>query len=180
MHKFDMNTVIKASVFVTIEYTDIPSELLEDWSSIFLDVYYARLQNDHTAQSTSVSNSKKGKFDWTGEDIFQSGLFPRPLNPYFVTRIRPQKENQLRIPVDAINTHKIELTEEITLVDPSGREFHVRRRIWKDGTTLYTGGWKTLCEKNVVTYDDRCICEFLRRDGGNLYIHGQYAPVKFA
>ncbi|KAK6121937.1 hypothetical protein DH2020_044320 [Rehmannia glutinosa] len=77
----------------------------------------------------------------------------------------------LFIPMDFIKDFNIDFTEEITLVDPRRRAFRAKCKKWKDGRMIVTGGWRRLCRLNLVTKDDRCICEFIQEEDRRLYLN---------
>ncbi|KAI3443889.1 hypothetical protein Pfo_000554 [Paulownia fortunei] len=101
--------------------------------------------------------------DIYGTEIFRSGLAPEPKNPFFITKINPRRKGELYIPKDIINAQNLNLPEDILMVDPNGRKWSAKRKIWRDGRTYYTQGWRRLCQSNFVEEDDVCICEFVQR-----------------
>ncbi|XP_031125516.1 B3 domain-containing protein REM20-like isoform X2 [Ipomoea triloba] len=110
------------------------------------------------------SSSKKNKnvFDQFGIELFSSGQYIQPKNPYFVTKLRPKDRGALYIPIDVIKDHNIALPPTLILRDTRGREWKSEVKNWKDGRTwLSTGGWQSLCRVNLVDKDDKCICEFV-------------------
>ncbi|KAH6764439.1 hypothetical protein C2S52_013389 [Perilla frutescens var. hirtella] len=127
---------------------------------------------------TSTSKRKSTRdFDWYGVEIFQSGLIHQPNNPYFVTKIRKQRAYELYMPMDVIKSYGLQLPNTILLIDPRRREFRATRKMWSDGRTFYTGGWRSLCGMNQVKDDDSCICEFVQR-GQDLCVHVSFFPPK--
>lgn len=67
-----------------------------------------------------------------------------------------------------INDYNLRLENEITLVDPEGREFQTKSSQWNDGRIMLTGGWAQLCKVNAINEEqDTCICEFVQRQGDN-------------
>ncbi|KAK6135594.1 hypothetical protein DH2020_030662 [Rehmannia glutinosa] len=113
--------------------------------------------------------------DIYGVEIFRSGLARQPENPYFVSKVNPKRKSEFLltlfivchgkyIPKDLVIDHNLELPEEISFVDPNGRRWTSRRKIWKGGRTFYTKGWRKLCQCNFVKEDDICICEFIKID----------------
>ncbi|KAG8369778.1 hypothetical protein BUALT_Bualt14G0049100 [Buddleja alternifolia] len=106
--------------------------------------------------------------DWFDGELFRSGLARQPRNPYFVTRSKQCRKDELFIPKIVVQLHKLELPRFMKLVDGSGREFFTKRKVWTDGRTFYTGGWKNFCTLNMVNLEDKCICEFIRRKGREL------------
>ncbi|KAH6764447.1 hypothetical protein C2S51_015696 [Perilla frutescens var. frutescens] len=131
---------------------------------------------DDGGPSTSKRKSTRD-FDWYGVEIFQSGLVHQPNNPYFVTKIRKHRAYELYMPMDVIKSYGLQLPDTILLVDPRRREFRATRKMWSDGRTFYTGGWRSLCGMNQVKDDDSCICEFVQR-GQELCIHVSFFPPK--
>ncbi|KAK4731540.1 hypothetical protein R3W88_024528 [Solanum pinnatisectum] len=71
-------------------------------------------------------------------DVFRSGRATMPKNPYFLTKIRPERRNQLYIPTDVVRDYQVELPSSMTIRDSFGREF------------------------NFLEKNDTCICEFVR------------------
>ncbi|XP_055803326.1 B3 domain-containing protein At5g60140-like [Solanum dulcamara] len=96
-------------------------------------------------------------------DIFRNGCITKPKNPYFVTKIRPDRRDHLYIPADVVRDYKLELPSSMTIRDSAGREFEAKLKIWKDGRIWLVGGWRSLCRWNIVEKNDTCICEFVRR-----------------
>ncbi|KAK6125795.1 hypothetical protein DH2020_040466 [Rehmannia glutinosa] len=103
--------------------------------------------------------------------IFQAGLAQQPINPYFVTKVMQKREADLFIPMDVIKDFNLDFTQEIILVDPRRREFCAKCKQWKDGRIMLSGGWKSLCRLNLVTQDDKCICEFVQGEGRRLFLN---------
>ncbi|XP_047331635.1 B3 domain-containing protein At5g60140-like [Impatiens glandulifera] len=99
------------------------------------------------------------------ETIFKHGIVMRPKNPYFVTRIRLKRRNQLHIPADLIRHYDIKLPPTLMLLDQEGRRNYVKVATWKDGRTWLTRGWKYFVKINNLTEKDRCICEFVINNG---------------
>ncbi|KAL0350065.1 UNVERIFIED_CONTAM: hypothetical protein Sradi_4155700 [Sesamum radiatum] len=104
-------------------------------------------------------------------EIFQAGLVEQPMNPYFVTKIMPKRKGDLFIPMDIIKYSNLDFTQGMTLVDPKGRKFHAKCKKWKDGRMVVAGGWRSLCRLNFVEQEDKCICEFVRGEGGRLFLN---------
>ncbi|KAL2529382.1 putative B3 domain-containing protein [Forsythia ovata] len=100
-----------------------------------------------------------------GNDIFASGLVQKPKNPYFVTRTRKARKDELFIPREVVDDFQVPLPDKMLLIDPEGRKWETKLCIWKDGRPWYRGGWKNLCRVNFVCEDDRCICEFVKEKG---------------
>ncbi|GER49614.1 AP2/B3-like transcriptional factor family protein [Striga asiatica] len=105
-----------------------------------------------------------------GLDIFSSGRAQRPKNPYFVTKVMPKRKSYLFIPREVVRDYGLNLRQDITLVDPHRREFPARCLTWKDGRRVVSGGWRILCNVNLVREADVIICEFVRGDGGRQFI----------
>ncbi|XAR72881.1 hypothetical protein NMG60_11019668 [Bertholletia excelsa] len=74
------------------------------------------------------------------------------------------------IPMEVINDHKLRLPATITLVDDRGREWSSKIKVWKDGRTWISRGWKAFCRWNHLLDEDRCICEF-KRDSDQLQLY---------
>ncbi|KAL1562781.1 hypothetical protein AAHA92_05321 [Salvia divinorum] len=115
---------------------------------------------DGTA-SSSKCKIKRTTRDWYGVELFKTGFIPPPQNPYFVTKKRRNRAYELYIPMDVIKSYNLKLPENVTLLDPKGRQFPAKRKIWTDRRMFYIGGWKGLCRVNMVEDRDSCICEFL-------------------
>ncbi|KAJ8529524.1 hypothetical protein K7X08_036359 [Anisodus acutangulus] len=111
------------------------------------------------------ATARKMVHDYFGTDIFRSGRATRPKNPYFVTKIRAKRRDQLYIPIDVVRDNKLELPSSMIIRDPAGREFGTKLESWKDGRIWLHGGWHNLCRWNLVGKDDSCICEFVRGKG---------------
>lgn len=79
--------------------------------------------------------------------------------------------------MDVIKGCGLKLPEIIVLLDPKGRPFRARRKVWSDERTFYVGGWKALCRMNMVGGEDTCICEFVQK-GGDLCISVSFFPPK--
>ncbi|CAI9772130.1 unnamed protein product [Fraxinus pennsylvanica] len=100
-----------------------------------------------------------------GNDMFRSGLAIRPRNPYFVTKIKKSRPDDLYIPKETIKDFQLDnLPEEMFLIDPQDRKFPTKIKRWKDERVWCRGGLKSLCAVNLVSQEDTCICEFV--DGG--------------
>ncbi|XP_047331636.1 B3 domain-containing protein At5g60140-like [Impatiens glandulifera] len=95
------------------------------------------------------------------ETIFKHGIVKRPKNPYFVTRLRMKRRNQLHIPSDVLRDYDIKLPSKVMLLDQEGRRIYVKVVTWKDGRTWLTRGWKSFVKINNLSDEDRCICEFV-------------------
>ncbi|KAK4378932.1 hypothetical protein RND71_000794 [Anisodus tanguticus] len=122
--------------------------------------------------------ARKVVHDYFGTDIFRSGRATRPKNPYFVTKIRAKRRDQLYIPIDVVRDHKLELPSSMTIRDPADRKFGTKLKSWKDGKIWLHGGWHNLCTWNLVGKDDSCICEFVRGKGKK-GLHLQRIPAWF-
>ncbi|KAH0674548.1 hypothetical protein KY290_025198 [Solanum tuberosum] len=111
--------------------------------------------------------------DQFATDIFRSGRATKPKNPYFVTKIRPDRRNHLYVPADVVRDYQLELPSSMTIRDSAGREFEAKLKIWQDGRIWLIGGWHSLCKVNLVEKNDMCICEFVREK----HIKGLYLQV---
>ncbi|KAK4441170.1 B3 domain-containing protein REM9 [Sesamum alatum] len=115
---------------------------------------------------------KKNIPDCYGGDIFESGLAPRPTNPFFVTRSRlARRKNELYIPKDVITDYHLNIPEKVVLVDEQGRKWETKMKQWKDGRLWCTRGWRSLCNVNSIGLDDTCICEFVHKQGSKDVAH---------
>ncbi|KAJ8572876.1 hypothetical protein K7X08_009387 [Anisodus acutangulus] len=124
------------------------------------------------------ATARKVVHDYFGTDIFRSGRATRPKNPYFVTKIRAKRRDQLYIPIDVVRDYKLELPSSMTIRDPADRKFGTKLKSWKDGKIWLHGGWHNLCRWNLVGKDDSCICEFVRGKGKKA-LHLQRIPAWF-
>ncbi|PIN26718.1 hypothetical protein CDL12_00528 [Handroanthus impetiginosus] len=102
--------------------------------------------------------------DCYGADIFESGLVPRPKHPYFVTRSRTSRKNELHIPKKVIVDYHLEIPKNLFLIDEKGRKWKTKIKEWRDGRLWCTRGWKSLCNINNIDKDDVCICEFVQEE----------------
>ncbi|XP_047331906.1 B3 domain-containing protein REM20-like [Impatiens glandulifera] len=95
------------------------------------------------------------------ETIFKYGIIKRPNNPYFVTRLRQDRHNELHLPAHIMKDNNIKLSSSVMLVDQEGRQIYTKVVTWKDGRTVLTKGWKLFVKINKLVEEDRCICEFV-------------------
>ncbi|KAG6420700.1 hypothetical protein SASPL_117237 [Salvia splendens] len=138
-----------------------------------------RIRGDRVTDGTASSSKCKIKTtrDWYGAELIKTGLIPPPLNPYFVTKKLRTRASELHIPMDVIKTYNLKLPENVTLLDPKGRQFPAKRKMWTDRRIFYIGGWKSLCNVNMVGVKDSCICEFLY-NADELCISVSFFPPK--
>ncbi|XP_047951960.1 B3 domain-containing protein REM21-like isoform X2 [Salvia hispanica] len=115
--------------------------------------------------------------DWYGAELMKTGFIPPSPNPYFVTKKRRGRAYELYIPVEVIKSFNLKLPENVTLIDPKGRQFPAKRKMWADQRMFYIGGWKSLCVVNKVEDEDSCICEFLY-NADDLCISVSFFPPK--
>ncbi|XP_019166019.1 PREDICTED: putative B3 domain-containing protein At5g66980 [Ipomoea nil] len=136
-------------------------------------------ENDASAEKVGVSDEKKDATlkkkkkdvpDHFGLDIFSSGRFTQPKNPYFVTKIRPKRRDDLYIPMEVIKDHNIELPAKVIMCDEKDKKWKAYIKTWGDGRTWLSGGWRQLCRWNLVQENDRCICEFVPSLGPELVL----------
>ncbi|CAI9099051.1 OLC1v1035812C1 [Oldenlandia corymbosa var. corymbosa] len=111
-----------------------------------------------------------------GDDIFSSGIVPKPENPHFVAKVNKRRQYGLFVPSEIIKVYSLELPEETFLRDPQGKEWKTSLSIWDDGRSHYCGGWKALCRTNLIGKDDLCICEFKTCEERGLYIQVHLVP----
>nr|GLL46549.1 B3 domain-containing protein At5g60130-like isoform X1 [Ipomoea trifida] len=123
----------------------------------------AREENDDDHHS----GSKKAIPDHYGADLFLSGRYTQPENAYFVTRIRRKRRGDLYVPKEVIRDYNLQLPSTVTLRDAKGKEWKNIVKVWADGRTWLSGGWRALCRRNLIKEEDQCICEFLPRELGN-------------
>ncbi|KAM3376273.1 B3 domain-containing protein [Capsicum galapagoense] len=103
-----------------------------------------------------------GRHDQFGKDIFRSGRAIQPENPYFIAKVRVKRKDELYVPVDVVRDYKLEIPSSMIIRDSAGREFQTKLKIWGDGRIWLVGGWRSLCNWNLVDKNDICICEFVR------------------
>nr|GLL46534.1 B3 domain-containing protein At5g60130-like isoform X2 [Ipomoea trifida] len=123
----------------------------------------AREENDDDHHS----GSKKAIPDHYGADLFLSGRYTQPENAYFVTRIRQKRRGDLYVPKEVIRDCNLQLPSTVTLRDAKGKEWKNIVKVWADGRTWLSGGWRALCRRNIIEEEDQCICEFQPRELGN-------------
>ncbi|XP_042064206.1 B3 domain-containing protein At5g60142-like isoform X1 [Salvia splendens] len=132
------------------------------------------------ARDGTASSSKRyvrRTYDWYGVDLFKTGFIPPSPNPYFVTQNLRNRAYEFYIPMDVIKSYNLKLPENVMFLDPKGRQFPSKRKMWADQRTFYTGGWKSLCNVNNVEDKDSCICEFLY-NADDLWISVSFSPPK--
>nr|GMD85781.1 B3 domain-containing protein At5g57720-like isoform X1 [Ipomoea batatas] len=135
-------------------------------------------ENDASAEKVDASaekndaNVKKKKFvpDHFGVELFSSGHFTQPKNPYFVTKIRPKRRDDLYIPIEVTRDNNIKLPAKVILWDEKDKKYDAYLKTWSDGRTWLAGGWRKLCKWNLVQVNDRCICEFVPSLGPELIL----------
>ncbi|XP_019166326.1 PREDICTED: B3 domain-containing protein At5g60130-like isoform X2 [Ipomoea nil] len=113
------------------------------------------------------SGSKRGIPEHYGADLFLSGRYIQPDNAYFVTRIRTKRRGDLYVPKEVVRDYNLKLPPTVTLRDIKGREWTSIVKVWADGRTWLSGGWRPLCRRNLIGEEDQCICEFLPPQLGN-------------
>ncbi|XP_031127509.1 B3 domain-containing protein At5g60140-like [Ipomoea triloba] len=117
---------------------------------------------DASEEKKDVSAKKKKDVrDHFGVELFSSGRFTQPKNPYFVTKIRPRRRSDLFIPFEVIKNHNTKLPANVILPDEKGKNWNTYVKTWSDGRTWLSGEWRSLCRWNLVQEHDRCICEFM-------------------
>nr|GME12274.1 B3 domain-containing protein At5g60140-like [Ipomoea batatas] len=135
-------------------------------------------ENDASAEKVDVSEEKndasvrkkKDVPDHFGVELFSSGHFTQPKNPYFVTKIRPKRRDDLYIPIDVTRDNNIKLPAKVILWDERDKKYEAYLKTWADGRTWLSGGWRKLCRWNLVQVNDRCICEFVPSLGPELVL----------
>ncbi|XP_042063194.1 B3 domain-containing protein REM21-like isoform X2 [Salvia splendens] len=135
------------------------------------------IQGERVTDGVASSSIATRRRDWYGAELMKTGFIPPPRNPYFVTKKRRGRVYELYIPVDVIKCFNLNLPENVTLIDPKGRQFPAKRKMWADQRIFYIGGWKSLCSENMVEDKDSCICEFLY-NADNLCISVSFFPPK--
>nr|GMD84369.1 B3 domain-containing protein At5g60140-like [Ipomoea batatas] len=71
------------------------------------------------------------------------------------------------VPKEVIRDYNLQLPSTVTLRDAKGKEWKTIVKVWADGRTWLSGGWRALCRRNLIEEEDQCICEFLPRELGN-------------
>ncbi|XP_031107227.1 B3 domain-containing protein At4g34400-like [Ipomoea triloba] len=134
-------------------------------------------ENDASAEKVGVSEEKKDASvkkrdvpDYFGLKLFNSGRFTQPKNPYFVTKIRPKRRDDLYIPIELARDYNIKLPAKVILCDERDQKWDAYIKTWGDGRTWLSGGWRKLCKWNLVQENDRCICEFVPSLGPELVL----------
>nr|GMC61245.1 B3 domain-containing protein At5g60140-like [Ipomoea batatas]GMD86965.1 B3 domain-containing protein At5g60140-like [Ipomoea batatas] len=122
--------------------------------------------DDHTLpQEKKIRvKSKKAISDHYGADLFLSGLYIQPENAYLVTRIRQKRRGDLYVPKEVIRDYNLQLPSTVTLRDAKDRKWKTIVKVWADGRTWLSRGWRGLCRRNLIEEEDQCICEFLPRE----------------
>nr|GLL46587.1 B3 domain-containing protein At5g60130-like isoform X2 [Ipomoea trifida] len=120
--------------------------------------------NNHDSSNSSGSKrdasvKKSTTPEHFGADLFLSGRYIQPENAYFVTKMRRKRRHNLYIPKEVIMDYNLRLPPSVTLRDMGGREWTSHVRVWRDGRTWLSGGWRDLCDTNLVGNKDRCICK---------------------
>ncbi|KAK9286238.1 hypothetical protein L1049_014624 [Liquidambar formosana] len=98
------------------------------------------------------------------ENAIEVERYIHPKNPYFVTKKRPRRMNELYVPVDVLQYPNLNLPPKVTFYDSNGREWPGKVTSWGDGRAWIVG-WKAFCKWNNVGKNDSCICEFLEERG---------------
>nr|GMD00113.1 B3 domain-containing protein At5g60140-like [Ipomoea batatas] len=119
-------------------------------------------ENDASAEKVDVSEEKndasvrkkKDVPDHFGVELFSSGHFTQPKNPYFVTKIRPKRRDDLYIPIDVTRDNNIKLHAKVILWDERDKKYEAYLKTWADGRTWLSGGWRKLCRWNLVQVND--------------------------
>ncbi|XP_042507251.1 putative B3 domain-containing protein At5g66980 [Macadamia integrifolia] len=108
------------------------------------------------------------------EMVLKAAGFAKPKNPYFVASFLPGRPYELFIPRELVTKHRLKIMSEMTLRDPSGRNWSVKTSRWKDGRISLSKGWSILCKENNLGIDDKCIFEFIEGRGrkfGIIQVH---------
>nr|GMD86963.1 B3 domain-containing protein At5g57720-like isoform X1 [Ipomoea batatas] len=75
--------------------------------------------------------------------------------------------HSIYVPKEVIRDYNLQLPSTVTLRDAKGKEWKNIVKVWADGRTWLSGGWRALCRRNLIEEEDQCICEFLPRELGN-------------
>nr|GLL46530.1 B3 domain-containing protein At5g60130-like isoform X2 [Ipomoea trifida] len=138
----------------------------------------AREENDDDHHS--IVDPKK-LFRIIMEQIFFYHI--QPENAYLVTRIRQKRRGDLlacfsinyvtmngldnvacAVCAKVIRDYNLQLPSTVTLRDAKDRKWKTIVKVWADGRTWLSRGWRGLCRRNLIEEEDQCICEFLPRE----------------
>nr|GMD93497.1 B3 domain-containing protein At5g60140-like [Ipomoea batatas] len=65
---------------------------------------------------------------------------------------------------EVIRDYNLQLPSIVTLRDAKDRKWKTIVKVWADGRTWLSRGWRGLCRRNLIEGKDQCICEFLPRE----------------
>ncbi|KAL1811935.1 hypothetical protein ACET3Z_022000 [Daucus carota] len=145
--------------------------VLEDEKDVGEDAGYDydddNFDGDEDVEGEDVDEEVSVKDVETNEEdaIFKSGIVERPKNPYFVAKILPSRRSDLFVPSDVIKDFNLKLPKDLCIFVKHGRRWKTEVKVWKDGRTVLSKGWRPICKWNNLQLDDRCICEFVPGDG---------------
>lgn len=70
------------------------------------------------------------------------------------------------VPIEVMKDFDLKLPNMMVIHDEEGRTWDIKVKVWKDGRTWLTKGWKAFCRWNKVQLGDRCFCEFVPQNDG--------------
>ncbi|XP_057775875.1 uncharacterized protein LOC130994820 [Salvia miltiorrhiza] len=113
----------------------------------------------HRRRVPSTRRNKKLEDD---AEISEPGLAVPPEIPCFAWRAKPAKKNVLYLPKRVIEYYHLKIPNVISFVDEQGREWDVTVSKDKGSYRCSAGGWKRVCEANLIDIGDVCIFEFMQ------------------
>ncbi|KAH7850982.1 hypothetical protein Vadar_005483 [Vaccinium darrowii] len=139
----------------------------EEWSEENGDVV-----EEEELEATTLRNGNNGKavIEAVIEvkdnvDVFEYGMVSGLKTPHFVTKLREKKRTHLLVPTNVIRKHRLELPENLTVLDENEKEWSLKVITWKDGRKWLTRGWNEFCQCHDLKLEDRCLCEFVHGEG---------------
>ncbi|EYU40140.1 hypothetical protein MIMGU_mgv1a026121mg, partial [Erythranthe guttata] len=103
-------------------------------------------------------------FEYSGNGLFKTKIHDSTAckkKRFGACKAEKHRKKALYIPKEVVRDNILDLPEEIVMIDPHGRTWTAKGKIWKDGRRYYTRGWRRLCQRNFVEDEDLCICEFI-------------------
>nr|GLL46547.1 B3 domain-containing protein At5g60130-like isoform X1 [Ipomoea trifida] len=82
-------------------------------------------------------------------------LYIQPENAYLVTRIRQKRRGDLYVPKEVIRDYNLQLPSTVTLRDAKDRKWKTIVKVWADGQTWLSRGWRGLCQRNLIEEEDQ-------------------------
>nr|GLL46585.1 B3 domain-containing protein At5g60130-like [Ipomoea trifida] len=171
-----VNYITKMSPLISVMYLSGTQGVLSDICCIVkkyvkkeqdIDTNMVITEEDDNCNNDDHDALYHEKKRYNNHDSSNSRRYIQPENAYFVTKMRRKRRHNLYIPKEVIMDYNLRLPPSVTLRDMGGREWTSHVRVWRDGRTWLSGGWRDLCDTNLVGNKDRCICEFLPHQMGN-------------